>query len=121
MADEPLLAPFAGSHGGFPRFDLFHADRFPAAFDAAMTQHRAELAAIVANTQPAGFDNTIVAYERAGRALNQVGTLFGVYVSTLSDKGLQQLEQALSPKLAAYNDEVIQNAGLFARIKAVYH
>ncbi len=120
MAEEPLLAPFAGSHGGFPRFDLFHADKFPAAMATAMTQNRAEIAAIVANKQPASFDNTIVAFERAGRALNQVGTLFGVYSSTMSDKNVQQLEQDLSPKLAAYGDEVIQNAGLFARIKTVY-
>src|SRR5258706_9721938 len=33
---------------------------------------------------------------------------------------MQAVEQAMEPKLAAFADEVVQNAALFARVKAVY-
>ncbi len=52
--------------------------------------------------------------------MNRVGALFGVWTSTLDDKPMQAVEQEMAPILAAYQDEVVQNAALFARVKAVY-
>src|SRR5262249_10539479 len=45
---------------------------------------------------------------------------FGIYTSTLADKEVQKMEERMAPILAAYDDEITQNAELFARIKAVY-
>ena len=55
-----------------------------------------------------------------GRALHRVGVVFGVFASTMNDKAMQAVEMEMAPVLAAFSDEVIHNAALFARVKAVY-
>jgi peptidyl-dipeptidase Dcp len=117
---DPLLAPWTGPHGGFPRFDKFKVADLKAAILKAMDLDRAEIAAIASAKEPATFANTIVALEHCGRPLNRVSAVFNVYRSTMNDKVMQQLDAELSPVYAAFGDEITQNAALFARVKAVY-
>ena len=58
--------------------------------------------------------------ERAGRTLDRVGTVYGIYSSTLNDDAVQAVEREMAPKLAAFSDQITQNAQLFARIAKVY-
>ncbi|HET9621654.1 MAG TPA: M3 family metallopeptidase [Kofleriaceae bacterium] len=120
MTDDPMLAPWTGPHGGFPRFDKIKVESFKPSLMKAMDLNRAEIAAITAVKEPATFANTIAAYQDAGRPLARVGGLFNIYSSTLKDKQVQALELELAPIFAAFGDEIIQNEALFARIKAVY-
>jgi peptidyl-dipeptidase Dcp len=120
MTDDPLLSAWSGPHGGFPRFDKIKREMFVPAFAKAMDLMRAEVDAIAKSTKPATFDNTIAAFEDAGRPLGRVGTLFDIYNSTMSDKEMQKLEADMAPKLAAFDDELRQNEALFARIKTVF-
>jgi len=120
MMDDPMLAPWVGAHGGFPPFDKIKKADFKPAFAKAMDLMRGELDAIAKSTKPATFDNTIVAMEDAGRALGRVSSVFDIFTSTMADKEVQQLEADMAPVLAAFDDEIRQNAALFARIKAVY-
>jgi peptidyl-dipeptidase Dcp len=85
-----------------------------------MDLHRAEIAAIATAKEPATFENTIAALEDAGRPFNRAGSVFGVYRSTMNDKAMQKIEQDMAPILSAFQDEIIQNEQLFARVKAVY-
>lgn len=117
---DALLSPWTGPHGGFPRFDAVEIANIKPAIHKAMDINRAEIAAIVASSEAATFNNTIAALEDAGRAFRRATSLFYVYRGTMSDKTVQALEEELAPVLAAFGDEVIQNAALFARIKAVY-
>lgn len=117
---NPLLAPWTGPYGGVPPFDKIKIDHFKPALMAAMDAGRAEINKIVADPAAPTFANTIAALEDLGRTLTRVGTLFGVYTSTMNDQAMQSVEQAMSPVLAAYGDEITQNAGLFKRVKAVY-
>lgn len=119
-AFDALLAPWTGPRGGFPRFDAVQIDEFKPALLAAMDLQRAEIAAIVAATDAATFENTIAALEDAGRPFRRATSVFYIYRGTMSDKTMQALEEEMAPVLAAFSDEVIQNAPLFARIKAVY-
>ena len=119
VSDDPLLAEWTGKYGGFPRFDLIKPDAFKASIAKGMELARADIAAIADAKAAATFDNTIVALEDAGRPLNRAGSLFGVYASTLADKPMQALEAELAPLFAAYEDEVLHNDKLFARVKAV--
>ncbi|MEZ4364545.1 MAG: M3 family metallopeptidase [Kofleriaceae bacterium] len=118
--EDPLLAPWTGPYGGYPRFDLYDVSTLGAALRRAMELARVEIAAITSTTEPPTFANTLEALEDAGRAFKQVGSLFGTYRATMNDAAMQALEEELAPELAAFNDEVTQNAALFARIKAVY-
>lgn len=116
----PLLAPWTGPHGGAPAFDKVNIQDFKPAFEAAMAGQRTKIDAIVSTSAPPNFANTIAALEDSGRDLDRVYAFFNVYTSTLNDKAMQAIEQEMSPKLAAFQDEIIQNPRLFARIKAVY-
>ena len=117
---NPLLAPWTGPHRGAPAFDKVRIEDFKPALMAAMDDDRREIAAIVATPGPATFANTIAALDNAGRELNRVNAIYGVYTSTMNDKPMQTIAQEMAPILSAFGDEVVQNAALFARVKAVY-
>ncbi len=119
-AAMPLLAPWTGPHNGAPAFDKVRVEDFKPALMAAIAQNRAEVTAIAADPAPASFANTIAALEESGHTLNRAGAIFGVYTSTMNDKAMQAVETEMSPILAGFSDEVVQNAALFARVKAVY-
>jgi len=120
VTDDPLLAPWTGPHGGFPRFDKFKVAELKPSLLKAMELNRAEIAEIASAKAPATFANTIAALESSGRPLNRASAVFGVYRSTMNDEVMQQIESEMSPLFAAFQDEITQNAALFARIKAVY-
>jgi peptidyl-dipeptidase Dcp len=117
---DPLLSPWTGPHGGFPRFDQIKPTDIKPALLKAMELERAEIAAIAGGTDAATFANTIAALEDAGRSFVRATNIFGVYRSTMNDKPMQALEAEMAPILAAFGDEIIQNPQLFARIKAVH-
>ncbi|HEV7559176.1 MAG TPA: M3 family metallopeptidase [Kofleriaceae bacterium] len=118
--NNPMLDPWTGAHGGFPRFDKFKIEQFKPAVATGMDLQRAEIAAIVAAKDPPSFDNTIAKLETSGRPYSRVTRIFGVYSGTLADKPMQKLDEELSPQFAAFGDEIVQNDKLFARIKAVH-
>ena len=120
MITDPLQAPWTGPHGGYPPFDRIKAADIEPALRRAMDAYRAELAAIANRPGAVTFENTIEALEAAGRAFFRANIVFGIFTSTLSDAPMQEVEQRMAPVLAALEDEITQNAALFARIKAVH-
>jgi len=117
---EPLLDTWAGPHGGFARFDQVKVDAFKPALMKGMDLNRVEIAHIAGNKAAPTFENTLAAMEDAGRPFGRAGSIFNIFTSTMSDKRMQAVETEMSPVLAAFQDEVIQNEGLFARVKTVY-
>lgn len=115
-----LLDPWAGAHGGYPRFDLINTAHFPAALMNAMVLKREEVNAIAGQTAAPTFENTIAALDDTGRTLTGTEQLFGIYISTMKDKPMQAIEAQMMPVLAAFESEIVQNDALFQRIKAVY-
>src|ERR1043165_8548565 len=119
--DNPLLANWEGPYGGVPPFDRVQIPLFKPALEAGMTENLAEIEKI-ANTPAAPyFENTIVALERTGQALDRVGTLYGVWGATMSSPEYQIVQREMAPRLAAFNDQITQNEALFKRIEAVYN
>jgi peptidyl-dipeptidase Dcp len=118
--DNPLLHPWSGPQGGVPPFDRVRVEHFKPALEAAMAEQLAEVEAIAASPAPPDFANTIAAFERSGRALQRLSTVYGVFASTMSTPEFQAVEREMEPLLAAQNDKINQNERLFARIAAVY-
>ncbi len=114
-----LLAEWQGPFGGVPPFDTVKVSEFKAALTEAMALNLKEMDAIAANPEAPTFENTFVAMERSGQALNRVMTLFGVWSSSKSTPEFRKVEEVMTPKLAAFRDQITQNEKLFARIKAV--
>jgi peptidyl-dipeptidase Dcp len=119
-ADNPVLAPWTGPHGGGPAFDQVEVEHFAPALDEAMARYRAEIAAIAENPEPPSFANTLEALERSGRAYRQATSLMGVFTSTMNSAAMQAVQREAAPKLAAFRDEIMHNRALFDRIRAVY-
>jgi peptidyl-dipeptidase Dcp len=119
-AESPLLAPWQGPWGGVPPFGKFKVAEIKTAMEEGMARNLAEIDQIAAHPEPATFDNTVVAMERAGWPLDRASAVYGVYTSTMNDAEMQAIEADLSPKLAAFNDKIVQNAKLYARLAALY-
>jgi peptidyl-dipeptidase Dcp len=119
-AANPLLAEWSGAYGGVPPFDAVRLEHFKPALEAAMAENRAEVEAIAADPAPPDFANTLAALERSGRALDRVSRIYSVFASTMNSKDFQAIEREMAPRLAAFEDEIYQNARLFARIAKVY-
>jgi peptidyl-dipeptidase Dcp len=118
---NPLVAKWEGPFGGVPAFDRVEVTLFKPALEEAMTEQLTEIDAIAKDQAPPTFENTIVAMERAGRTLNRVGSVYGVWGSTMAGPEFQSVQREMAPKLAAFNDKITQNEALFQRIEAVYN
>jgi peptidyl-dipeptidase Dcp len=95
-------------------------EHFPGAFEAAIAEQCGEIDAIVANPEAPTFDNTILAFDRAGRMLDRLERMFGVARESVTTPAYQALEREWQPKLAAAADAILFNEGLFTRIERVY-
>ena len=119
LADNPLLqswdTPF-----GLPPFDRIRPEHFPPAFDQAMSEHAAEIAAIAAAPEPPDFANTIEALERSGRTLTRVGRVFDNLTSSATSEALDAIDRDYAPRLAAHHTRIMLDAALFARVDALY-
>jgi len=114
----PLLAPFDAPHG-LPPFDRIAPSDFRPAFEAALEEHRGEIAAIRdADTAP-DFVNTIEALERAGRTLDRVASVFFTLTSGDTTPELQEIEREVSPMLARHSSTILLDQALWDRVKAV--
>ncbi len=120
LTANPLIEPWTGPYGGVPPFDRVQVDHFAPAFEASMALYRQELQVITDNPEPPSFENTIAAFERAGRTYGRVRAVYGVWSSSLSSPEFQAVEREMAAKLAAFRDEIMQNAKLFQRIEAIY-
>ncbi|MFM8609614.1 MAG: hypothetical protein ACKOCJ_04005, partial [Burkholderiaceae bacterium] len=67
---NPVLAPWH-LHDGLPPFDQIRPEHFERAFEQAMREHRAEMAAIVQQDGEPTFDNTIARFDAAGLLLER--------------------------------------------------
>ena len=120
-ADQSLLAPWGGPHGGVPAFDKVRVADFKPALEAAMAENLAEINAIANNPAAPTFENTIAAMERSGQTLTRVSAIYDIWSSTLNDPTFAAVEREMAPKLAAFNDQISQNPALFKRIETVYN
>lgn len=124
-AEEPrdtnsLTAEWSGPYGGVPPFDKVRISDLKSAIETGMTENLAEIDKITSNAQPASFENTIAALERAGSTLDRVLTIYFIWGSNMASPEYQAVQREMAPKLAAFNDKITQNEALFKRIKAVY-
>jgi peptidyl-dipeptidase Dcp len=115
---NPLLVPSTLPYG-LPPFAEITASHYAEAVHAGVAEHLAEIQAIVDNPEPASFENTAVAMEQAGRLLERATASFFTLVSADASDEIRHLETELSPQLAAHQDDVYLNRGLFDRFAAI--
>ena len=114
-ARNPLLSSWTGPFEAPPFAAITPAD-FRPAFDEALAENVAEIAAIADNPEPATFENTVAALERAGAKLDRVCSVFFNLSSADTNDALQAIEREMAPLLSRHSSAIYLNATLFRRI-----
>ena len=117
--ENPLLQestlPF-----GAPDFSKIQTADYLPAFEAAIQQTKAEIAAIVENKDSATFENTILAFEESGKTLDRVSRIFFAITEADKTDEIGEIEKKVQPMLTDLYNEISFNKPLFERIRQVY-
>ncbi len=119
LADNPLLQEWDTPYG-VPPFDKIKDEHYEPAFDAAMKEQNDNILNIIENKEEPTFENTIEALDFSGLLLSKVGGVFYNMLSSNTSDSLQAIAQRISPKISKHSDEIVMNAKLFEKVKAVY-
>ena len=119
MSTNPLIDPWVGPYNGVPPFDKIKIEDFIPSLEMAMNQKREEINAITANPEKPNFKNTIEALEKTGLALKRFQGVYYVWTSNMATPALDSIQATVEPRFASFNDSIIQNSQLFARIEAI--
>lgn len=116
---KTLTQKFETKHNTAPFSQIQLADYKPA-FEATIAQARAEIDAIVNNTDAPSFENTIEALDFSGEALDRLSSIFFNLNSAETCDEMQKIAQEVSPLLTEFSNDIALNEDLFKRVKAVY-
>lgn len=116
---NPLLLPFNTPHGTAPFVSIENKHYLPA-FKSAIEEARAEMNAIIENTDEPTFENTIVAMDFMGMRLNIIQGIFFNLNSAHTNDEMEVIAQDVAPMLSEFSNDVSLNEQLFARVKVVY-
>lgn len=120
-AIEALTKDWTGPFSGVPAFDKVKVEAFAPALEEAMAEQLQEVNAIANNRAVPTFENTIAAMEKAGSKMERVSTVYYIWAANMNSPEFAKVQREMAPKLAAFNDKITQNEGLFKKIEAVYN
>ncbi len=109
-------APF-----GAPEFNTFRVEDYKAAFDQGFAEKRAEIKAIIENSEEPTYANTIDALEMSGRTLDKVSCIFFTLNESDNSEAMTEIENYVVPKLTELSGYVYMNDTLFNRINTLYN
>ena len=116
---NPFFEDWDTPYGTAPFSKIETADYLPA-FEKGIAEQKADVEAIIANPEPATFENTIAAYDRSGALLAKVIGVFFNLAESDSTPEMQEIEETVTPMLTDAENEIMMNDALFQRVKAVY-
>ncbi len=114
-----LTNPFNTKHNTAP-FSKIKLEDYQPAFIENITNARAEIDAITNNPEAPTFENTIVALDFSGDALDRLSSIFFNLNSAETCDEMQKIAQDVSPLLTAFGNDISLNEDLFNRVKAVH-
>ncbi|WP_426429475.1 M3 family metallopeptidase [Winogradskyella sp. HB-48] len=101
-------------------FSKIKNDDFLPAFKIAIEKAKAEIEAIVNNTEIPTFENTIEALDYSGEELDRISSIFFNLNSAETNDEIQKIAQEVSPLLSEFSNDITLNEALFKRVKAVF-
>lgn len=116
---NPFYSEFDTPFGIAP-FDEIKVEHYKPAMEKGIAEARAEIDAIVTNSEAPTFENTIEAMEKSGDLLDKVTSIFYGLIGSMSTPEMQAISKEMAPKLSALQDDINLNEALFKRVKAVY-
>lgn len=119
MTPNILVKHFNTPYNTAP-FSKINNDDFIPAFKQCIEEAKAEIDAIVNNSEAPSFKNTIVALEFSGEQLDRISSIFFNLNSAETNDVIQKIAQEVSPLLSEFSNDITLNEALFNRIKTVY-
>lgn len=116
---NPLLTESPLPYGA-PQFDKIKNEHYMPAFERGIAEAKAEVDAIISDSDAPTFENTILALEQSGRTLDRVSSIFFNLLEADSDDEMQEIAEKVSPMLNEYSMYVSLSEPLFAKVKAVW-
>ena len=89
------------------------------AFQTAIDDHAAEIAAIADNPSDPTWESTFEALEQSGEMLDRVLAIVFNFSGSLATEKIQEIEAKISPVLAAHTSDMLLNEKLWKRIQAI--
>jgi peptidyl-dipeptidase Dcp len=114
-----LTSTFNTKHNTAP-FSQIKIEDYQPAFEENIAKARAEIDAIINNSEAPTFENTIETLDFAGQALDRLSSIFFNLNSAETCDEMQKIAQEVSPLLTAFGNDITLNEDLFKRIKAVH-
>jgi len=104
-----------------PDFAAIKPEHFASAFEAGFKQQLEQVRAIAEQKDPPSFENTLIAMEKSGEILTRVSAVFFNLAGAHTNESIQEIEQAVAPKLARHSDDIYLNEQLFARVETLWN
>ncbi len=117
--DNPFFGEWNTPYN-IPDFEKIKPEHYMPAFEEGMKRQKAEIDAIVNNSEAPTFENTIEALEQSGALLNEVSAVFFNLVECVNSDKMKAIAEKVTPKVSAHGDDIMLNEKLFQRVKAVY-
>ena len=118
-SDNPFLTEYT-TEFEIPPFDQIKAEHYLPAFEKGIEEAKADVEAITSNSEAPTFENTILALDNSGATLDRVSRVFYSLLEANSTPELSEIEEKVTPMVSKFEDEMMMNADLFNRVKAVY-
>ncbi len=103
-----------------PVFESIKPEHYLPAFKEGIARQKAEINAIADNDETPSFENTIEALEQSGDLLNEVSAIFFNLAECVNNDEMEAIAEEVTPLISAHSDDIMLNAKLFKRVKAVY-
>jgi peptidyl-dipeptidase Dcp len=116
---NPLLLAWTGPFG-LPPFERIVPEHFRPAFEAALAEQQAEIAAIASAPDAPTFGNTVDGLERSGAAFKRVGGVFFNLAGSHTNDAIQAVEREMAPILAKHRNSIFMNEALFRRVDQLH-
>ncbi len=116
---KTLTSTFKTKHNTAP-FSQIKLEDYKPAFIENIAKAKAEIDAIITNSETPTFENTIVALDFSGEQLDRLSSIFFNLNSAETCDEMQKIAQEVSPLLTEFSNDIALNEDLFKRVKAVY-
>ena len=120
LANNPFMKEWNTPYGVPPFEEIKTTDYLPA-IQEGMRQQMENIQAICDSKEEPTFANTIIPYEYSGELLTKVSSVFMNLAECMNSKEMEKLSDTIFPLLTRHGDDIMLNAKLFERIKAVYN
>src|SRR5699024_1174889 len=113
--NNPLLHAFE-----WAPFSKIKEEHYSPAIKKLIKQAKQEVSDIATNPEEPSFENTIEAMENSGEQLGRVTSVFFNLNNAETNETIQEIAQEVSPLLSEFQNDILLNSDLYARVKTVY-